>query len=121
MVESGAQQVTEEEVLAAIEFGHDCCKKIAAGIRELAKKCGKKKAAYTPPAVNQELYDQIAGSIRAELQDALNTQKYAKIESYKKVDALHDECKAGFPEEQQAEVAIGAEDGGLRAHGVRSV
>ena len=31
MVEAGAQQVSEEEVLGAIEFGHDCCKKIAAG------------------------------------------------------------------------------------------
>src|SRR5882672_7457168 len=29
MVESGAQQASEEEVLDAIEFGHDCCKKIA--------------------------------------------------------------------------------------------
>src|SRR6202161_3334974 len=41
--ESGAQQATEAEVLAAIEFGHNCCKKIAAGIRELMKKTGKKK------------------------------------------------------------------------------
>src|ERR1700680_2623802 len=41
MVESGAQQATEAEVLEAIEFGHDCCKKIAAGIRELMKKTGK--------------------------------------------------------------------------------
>ncbi len=31
MVESGAQQATEAEVLAAIEFGHECCKKIGAG------------------------------------------------------------------------------------------
>src|SRR2546421_3079825 len=44
MVESGAQQATEAEVLGAIEFGHGCCKKIAAGIRELMKKCGKTKA-----------------------------------------------------------------------------
>ena len=44
MVESGAQQATEAEVLAAIEFGHDCCKKIAAAIRELVAKVGKKKA-----------------------------------------------------------------------------
>ena len=33
MVEAGAQQATEAEVLAAIEFGHECCKKIAAGIQ----------------------------------------------------------------------------------------
>src|SRR5205085_6048582 len=33
MVEAGAEQVSEAEVLGAIEFGHQCCKKIAAGIR----------------------------------------------------------------------------------------
>src|SRR5579864_4062486 len=33
MVEAGAQQVSEEEVLGAIEFGHDCCKKIAAVVK----------------------------------------------------------------------------------------
>ena len=86
MVESGAQQATEAEVLAAIEFGHECCKKIAAGIRELMKKCGKTKKIFTPPEINQALYGQIEKAIRAELQDALNTQKYDKLESYRRVD-----------------------------------
>ena len=35
MVESAAQHATEVEMLAAIEFGHNCCKKIADGINEL--------------------------------------------------------------------------------------
>src|ERR1700733_15719350 len=56
MVEAGAQHATEEEVLQAIEYGHACCKKIAAGIRELVAKVGKKKWKYEPPAVNKELY-----------------------------------------------------------------
>ena len=86
MVESGAQQATEAEVLAAIEFGHECCKKIAAAIRELMKKCGKPKRAFTPPAINQAMYDQIASSIRVELKDAMNTQKYDKLESYRRID-----------------------------------
>src|ERR1700691_5732317 len=46
MVEAGAQQATEAEVLAAIEFGHEGCKKIAAAIRQLVAKVGKKKAEY---------------------------------------------------------------------------
>src|SRR5216684_8003152 len=80
MVESGAQQATEAEVLAAIEFGHECCKKIAAGIRELMKKCGKPKRVFTPPEINQALYDQIAASARVDLKDAMNTEKYEKLE-----------------------------------------
>src|SRR6201997_912075 len=38
MVEAGATQATEAEVVDAIEFGHDCCKKVAAGIRQLVQK-----------------------------------------------------------------------------------
>src|SRR5262249_35078442 len=103
MVESGAQQATEAEVLAAIEFGHDCCKKIAAGIRELMKKVGKKKREYPPPAINQPLYDQIAKGIRSELQDAMNTQKYEKLESYRRIHDAKDKAVKALAEEQQAE------------------
>jgi polyribonucleotide nucleotidyltransferase len=103
MVESGAQQASEAEVLSAIEFGHDCCKKIAAGIRELMKKAGKPKAEYTPPQINQPLYDQIAASIRTELKDALNTQKYEKLESYRRVDECQAKALTPIPEEQKAE------------------
>jgi polyribonucleotide nucleotidyltransferase len=102
MVESGAQQASEAEVLSAIEFGHDCCKKIAAGIRELMKKAGKPKAEFTAPEINQPLYDQISASIRAELQDALNTQKYDKLESYRRVDAAEAKALEPIPEEQKA-------------------
>src|SRR5215469_295004 len=35
MVEAGAQQVSEADVLGALEFGHECCRKLAAGVREL--------------------------------------------------------------------------------------
>src|SRR6476646_12156642 len=103
MVESGAQQATEAEVLAAIEFGHDCCKKICKGIHELMKKAGKTKRTYTPPVINQALYDQIAKGISAELKDAMNTQKYEKLESYSRVDAAKKKAMEGIPEEQLAE------------------
>src|ERR1700761_4093477 len=59
MVEAGAQQASEAEVLGAIEFGHDCCKKISAAIRKLVEATGKTKMVYTPPALDKELYSQI--------------------------------------------------------------
>ncbi|HUA87737.1 MAG TPA: polyribonucleotide nucleotidyltransferase [Bryobacteraceae bacterium] len=103
MVEAGAQQATEAEVVAAIEFGHDCCKKIAAGIRQLMKKAGKSKKEYSAPPINQDLYYQISDAVRAELQDALNTEKYGKLESYARVDAAKAKAVEGLPEEQQEE------------------
>ncbi len=103
MVESGAQSASEAEMLSAIEFGHNCCKKIADGINELVKKCGKKKRTYTPPALNEALYEQIAKASRADLQDALNTQKHEKLESYALVDAAKKKAMASIPEEQLGE------------------
>src|SRR5246127_5116555 len=52
MVEAGAQEVSEAEVLGAIEFGHQCCKKIAAAIRQLVAAAGKPKRVFTPPVLN---------------------------------------------------------------------
>ena len=103
MVESGAQQATEAEVLAAIEFGHESVKKITAAIRELMKKCGKTKRVYTPAPINQPLYDQLSAAARVELHDAMNTQKYEKLESYKRISDAKKKAMEGIPDEQKIE------------------
>jgi polyribonucleotide nucleotidyltransferase len=103
MVEAGAQQVSEEEVLGAIEFGHDCCKKIAAGIRQLVGLTGKKKKEFTPPALNQEIYAAVEKQARVELTDALDTKKYEKLESYARVAAVKKQVIEATPEEQKIE------------------
>jgi polyribonucleotide nucleotidyltransferase len=101
MVEAGAQQATEEDVLQAIEYGHECCKKIAAGIRELVAKAGKSKREFIAPPVNDAMYQQIEAAARQELTDALNTEKYPKLESYHKVDGVKAKAVALFTEEEQ--------------------
>jgi len=101
MVEAGADSASEEEVIEAIEFGHDCCKKIAAGIRELVKLAGKPKRSYTPPQLNQPIMDKISGAVRTELADALNTEKYGKSESYSRVDDAKEKALALFADEAE--------------------
>jgi polyribonucleotide nucleotidyltransferase len=103
MVEAGAQHATEEEVLDAIEYGHTCCKKIAAGIKELVGKVGKKKWDVTAPTVNKELYGKIEKQIRTELTDAQDTKKYAKLESYHRIHEAKKKVVEALPEEQQDE------------------
>src|ERR1700761_4438521 len=103
MVEAGAQHASEEEVLEAIEYGHACCKKIAAGIKELVAKAGKKKWDVKPPEVNKALYAKIESQIRKELTDALDTKKYPKLESYHRVHEAKKKVVEALPEEQQAE------------------
>jgi polyribonucleotide nucleotidyltransferase len=103
MVEAGAQQASENEVLGAIEFGHDCCKKIAAGIRQLMAAAAKPKRVFDPPVLDQEIYAQISATAREDLTDALNTQKHEKLESYALVDEIKHRVVEALPEEQREE------------------
>ena len=104
MVEAGASEATEAEVIDAIEFGHDCCKKIGAGIKELVQRVGKPKREHTPPPLNQEMLSKISDAVRVELSDALNTEKYGKLESYHRVDEAKEKAVALFTDEaEQAE------------------
>jgi polyribonucleotide nucleotidyltransferase len=103
MVESGAQQATEAEILDAIEFGHDCCKKIATAIRELVKKVGKTKREFKSPELNKDLYDIISAAARVELTDAMNTEKYEKIDSYRRIDACKKKTIETLTDEQKPE------------------
>jgi len=103
MVEAGAQQASEEEVVGAIDFGHNCCKKIAVAIRELVARHGKTKRVFNPPVLDQALYDQISGQVREQLTDALNTKKYPKLESYSRVAEIKKQVVESLPEERQDE------------------
>ncbi len=103
MVEAGGQGATEDEAVAALEFGHQCCKKVVAGIRELVAKAGKPKREFVPPPISQEMFHQIETAVRADLSDALNTQKHGKLESYHRIAELRKKAVEAFPEEQQAE------------------
>ncbi len=94
MVEAGAKQASEADVLKAIAFGHDCCKQLIAGIKDLAAKCGKAKFEFKSPEINKDLYAKIEKEIRAELTDAMDTKKYPKLDSYARVAAAKKKAKA---------------------------
>ena len=103
MVESGAQEVSEADILGALEFGHENVKKIAAAVKQLVKAAGKEKKVFVAPELNKELYAAIEKKIRKDLTDALDTKKYSKLESYARVDEAHELAVADVPEEQKAE------------------
>jgi polyribonucleotide nucleotidyltransferase len=103
MVEAGANGASEQEVIEAIDFGHNCCRKINAAIRELVERAGKPKAQFTPPSLDQEIYAKIAAEYREALTDALDTAKYPKLESYAKVDGLRAKAVEAAAEEQKEE------------------
>jgi len=103
MVEAGAQQVSEEEVLGGLEHGLESCRKIIDVLKQLVAAAGKPKKTFTAKEVDAEVLQSIDKKIRAELIDALNTKKYEKLESYARVDALHDRVVEEAAEEKKEE------------------
>jgi polyribonucleotide nucleotidyltransferase len=103
MVEAGAQQVSEEEVLGALEHGLESCQKIIDVLKQFVKAAGKPKKEFKAKELDAALVASIDKKIRAELIDALNTKKYEKLESYARVDALHDRVVEEAADDQKDE------------------
>ena len=103
MIEAAAIEVQEDRVVDAIEFGHAEIKKICATISDFAQKHGKAKRVIEAPVIDQAYLDALRSKIGAELSDAVNTEKYTKVESYSRIKALKDRVKQEVPEEQAEE------------------
>ncbi len=85
MVEAGANEISEAEILDALDIAHSAIKKICALQRELAEKVGKEKTSITAPTVDPELLAKVKASHGAALDEA--TQVEDKLER-------QDACKA---------------------------
>ena len=85
MVEAGANEISEAEILDALDIAHSAIKKICALQRELAEKVGKEKTPITAPSVDPELLAKVKASHGAALDEA--TQVEDKLER-------QDACKA---------------------------
>ena len=87
MVEAGADEVSEEVIIEAIALAHDEIKKIIGLQKEIYEKILPQKIEPPKPPQDEEVDAKVASLIQDDLRDALNTQKYDKLESYARVDA----------------------------------
>src|SRR6266498_4244604 len=71
MVEAGADEVSEEVMVEALNFGHQAVKQIIALQRELYAKIQPKKLVVEPPPVDEVIAKKMEQAIRPELEDAL--------------------------------------------------
>src|SRR4051794_3756927 len=101
MIESGANEIDEDRVVDAIEFGHENIKKICAVISDLAKQVGKAKREVKPVEVDEAYISELRKKIGARLIDALNTEAHPKAESYGLVKAIKTELKEAIPEDDE--------------------
>jgi polyribonucleotide nucleotidyltransferase len=78
MVEAGANEIPEAEILDALDIAHDAIKKLCAAQRELAEKAGKPKREVVAPHIDEGLLAQIRDEFGPQLDEA--TQVFDKLE-----------------------------------------
>jgi polyribonucleotide nucleotidyltransferase len=101
MVEAGANEVPEAEILDALDIAHDAIKKLVALQHELREKAGKPKMEITPITVDEALYEQVKTSHGPALDEA--TQVVDKLDRQKATEAVEEqilEQYAGDPESE---------------------
>ena len=100
MVEAGAKEVTEEQVVEALEAAHAAIRQIVATIDLLAKEAGKTKVSVAKKDVGHDFYREVEEKLLVPLTEAMRIK--GKLESYDRVDELLAELVASLPEGEVA-------------------
>ena len=90
MVEAGAKEVSEEDMLAALMFGHEQIKKLCAFQEEIVAACGKEKREIELYAVDETIDSEVRKNFEAQIRAAVSIKE--KLERYGKIDDLTDEA-----------------------------
>jgi polyribonucleotide nucleotidyltransferase len=101
MVEAGADEIPEAEILDALDIAHGAIKQLVAAQRELAEKAGKAKLEVEVPQADPELARQIAESHGAALDRATSVED--KLERQAATKQVEEEVLAQYSGDPAAE------------------
>src|ERR1700704_4626914 len=105
MVEAGANEIPEAEILDALDIAHAEIKKLCALQRELREKVGKEKKVFVSVEVDMQLLEQIRASHGTQLDAATQVEdKLERQEATKAVEAaILEHYAPGSPEDASDE------------------
>lgn len=102
MVEAGASELSEGDMLRAVEAGHAVCRQLCELQEELVRLCGKPKREFVPPVTDTSLDEAISAWMGQRLREAVRSP--VKQEREAQTAALKNEVIAHFiadePEEE---------------------
>jgi len=96
MVEAGAKEVSEEDVVQALEAGHTAIKRIVDTIDALAKDAGKAKRETPKKEVDHAFYREVEEKVIIPLGEAMRMRD--KLANYGTVDQVLGDLVASIPE-----------------------
>jgi polyribonucleotide nucleotidyltransferase len=112
MVEAGANEIPEAEILDALDIAHAAIKKLCELQRDLAAKVGKEKKVFAPIQVDPQLLEQIRASHGAALDAATQVEdKLERQDATKAVEeAILEQYGQSAPEGSSDEQLVAAKE-----------
>ncbi|HEX4720354.1 MAG TPA: polyribonucleotide nucleotidyltransferase [Thermoleophilaceae bacterium] len=101
MVEAGAREVSEAEILDALDIAHTEIKKLCQAQRELREAAGRPKVEVTPPQVDEGMYNEIRGRFGADLDHATSVED--KLDRQNATKELEERIARDFAGEPDSE------------------
>ena len=108
MVEGGAQEISEKEMIEALAFGHETIKQIVSVIEQMKAKLGVPKLEFEPVEYDPDLVENVTKLAEEKIKDANRIKdKVERIEALKTLKAEVNEALAEkFPESEKAIAAV---------------
>ena len=94
MVEAGAKEASEDDMLDALMFGHEAIKKLISFEEEIISAIGVPTMEYDKLEITSELKEEVDNTVRERLDKALRIKD--KLEKYKAIDDLEEEILESY-------------------------
>ena len=92
MVEAEAKEVSEEDMLEALMFGHEQIKKLCEFQESVVQACGKEKREVELYSVDEQLDKEVRSGFEKAIREAVSIKE--KLERYGKIDELTEQAVA---------------------------
>ena len=99
MVEAGAKEVSESDMLDALMFGHEAVKELCEFQEEIIKEIGQEKMEYEHIELDEDLVNEITELASDKLDKAMRIRE--KLEKYAAIDAVKEEVVKKYEEENK--------------------
>ena len=91
MVESGAKEVSEEDMLEALMFGHEAIKELCLFQESIMNEIGEEKMEYEVLEITDELRNHVEELLKDNLSEAMHSD-LEKLEKYAAIDKAKEDC-----------------------------
>ena len=101
MVEAGAKEVSEEDMLEALMFGHEAIKELIEFQEKIIEEIGGEKYDYPKLEISQELTNEVTDLIKDDIDKALRIKD--KLEKYSRLDEIKEKLLERYTDESLKE------------------